>query len=190
MALRSRYLAILALSVVVGWAPAADASGRHHEKRKTTRPGAPGSFAKSYKVDDEVNQRMKGNAQGTSSVIVTLAPGAQLPSHFQRFVKGPRLDIINSQVLELPNGLLKQLSREPSVLQIHDNRATDTLNYRTAITVGARLVQDFYGYTGSGVGIAVLDSGISTFHDDLTAGYSSPLFPYGNQRVRKFVDFV
>src|SRR5207249_6594346 len=190
MTLRSPYLPALAFSVLVGWAPVADASGQHH-KYKTTQPGAPGSFAKSYQVDEEVKRRMHENAQGTSSVIVSLAPGAQLPSHFQRFVKGSRLDIINGQVLEnLPNGLLKQLSKDPSVLQIHDNRSTDTLNYRTAVTVGARAVQETFGYTGSGIGVAVLDSGIATFHDDLTVGYSSPLFPYGNQRVRKFVDFV
>ena len=50
-----------------------------------------------------------------------------------------------------------------------------------------------YGYTGSGVGVAVIDSGISQWHDDLTgngSGLLSSLFPYGNQRVTKFVDFV
>ena len=46
------------------------------------------------------------------------------------------------------------------------------------------------GLTGAGVGVAVIDSGISTFHDDLTVVNSSTLYPYGNQRVTKFVDFV
>ena len=46
------------------------------------------------------------------------------------------------------------------------------------------------GLTGAGVGVAVIDSGISAFHDDLTVVNSSTLYPYGNQRVAKFVDFV
>ena len=46
------------------------------------------------------------------------------------------------------------------------------------------------GVTGAGVGVAVIDSGISSFHDDLTVVNSSTLYPYGNQRVSKFVDFV
>jgi subtilisin family serine protease len=52
------------------------------------------------------------------------------------------------------------------------------------------------GYNGAGVGIAVIDSGISQFHDDLTAGYlangnpSPTSYPYADQRVSMFVDFV
>jgi serine protease AprX len=57
------------------------------------------------------------------------------------------------------------------------------------VTVGARTVQDLMGYTGTGVGVAIIDSGITSFHDDLT-NLTSKLFPYGNQRVSKFVDFV
>src|SRR4029434_8478870 len=53
----------------------------------------------------------------------------------------------------------------------------------------ARTVQEYMGLTGAGVGVAVIDSGISTFHDDLTST-SNTYYPYGNQRVKKFVDFV
>ena len=38
--------------------------------------------------------------------------------------------------------------------------------------------------------MAVIDSGITSFHDDLTVAGSSTLYPYGNKRVAKFVDFV
>jgi serine protease AprX len=37
--------------------------------------------------------------------------------------------------------------------------------------------------------VAIIDSGIATWHDDLTS-HSSTLYPYGNQRVSAFVDFV
>ncbi|MBZ5559629.1 MAG: S8 family peptidase, partial [Acidobacteriia bacterium] len=45
------------------------------------------------------------------------------------------------------------------------------------------------GLTGAGVTVAVIDSGIATWHDDLT-NRSSALYPYGDQRVLRFVDFV
>ncbi len=72
---------------------------------------------------------------------------------------------------------------------MHYDRPIKTHNYRTAVTVGARTVQDTLGYTGAGIGVAVIDSGITSWHDDLT-NMTSKLFPYGNQRVAKFVDFV
>src|SRR4029077_9638912 len=87
------------------------------------------------------------------------------------------------------NGVLKQMAAHPSVFRIHYDRPIAAHNYRTSITVGARVVQDFMGLTGAGVGIAIIDSGVTAWHDDLT-NKTSKLFPYGNQRVAKFVDFV
>ena len=46
------------------------------------------------------------------------------------------------------------------------------------------------GYDGAGIGIAVIDSGVASWHDDLSGTNRSSQYPYGNQRVRKFVDFV
>src|SRR5207244_6808706 len=37
---------------------------------------------------------------------------------------------------------------------------------------------------------AIIDAGIATWHNDLTRGGVAKLFPYGDQRVAKFVDFV
>jgi serine protease AprX len=77
------------------------------------------------------------------------------------------------------------------VFQAHHNRAVTSLNYRTAVTVGARAVNELRGLTGRGVGVAVIDAGITTFHDDLQTGSgNTTVFPYGNQRVSKFVDIV
>ena len=187
------FLAVLLMGAV----PFASAAGKpqpaknsHSVQKPRTRPGRPGSFVKNYKVDDEVDRRSKGNPLHTSSVIVTLVPGAEIPPHFKKFVRGGKFDIINGQVLELPNGVLKQLAAHPSVFRIHDNRPVKTHNYRTAVTVGAATVNQSLGLTGRGIGVAVIDSGIATFHDDLTIGSGTTLYPYGNQRVAKFVDFV
>jgi subtilisin family serine protease len=151
--------------------------------------GGPSSAAKHYKLDDVVDSRSKGNPQQVSSVIVTLAAGAELPPQFSRFARSGKLDIINAVVLDLPNGMLAQLGADPSVFSVHDDRPVFTHNYRTSVTVGARAVQDLLGFTGAGVGLAVIDSGVTSWHDDLTNS-SGGNYPYGNQRVTKFVDFV
>ena len=153
--------------------------------------GAPsGRQVKNYKSDDEVIRRKGRGPQEVSSVIVTLVPGAELPAEFKRFarLKG-KLGIINGQVLDLPNGVIAQLERHPRIFRIHYNRSISAHNYRTSLTVGSRAVQRSLGLTGAGIGIAVLDSGITAWHDDPT-NRSTRLYPYGNQRVSAFVDFV
>src|SRR5262245_24188925 len=173
-------------------APNASAAGRHSREGKHLRPGRANSFARArnFKLDRELQQRAEGGKGGnTTRVIVTLVPGADVPAEFKRFARGGKLDIINGQVLDLPNSVLKKMADYPGVFRVHYDRPIASHNYRTAITVGARTVQDTLGYSGSGVGVAIIDSGITAWHDDLT-NKSSKTYPYGNQRVSKFVDFV
>src|SRR5580704_15464513 len=190
---------LLALSAVLmmGAVPLAQAAGAPHGTAPVhrippphVRPGHAGSFVKNYKLDDEVTRRAAGNPLHTSRVIVELVPGAVIPPQFKAFVRGDKIDILNGHVLEVPNAVLAQLAAHPAVFRVHEDRDTFTHNYRTGVTVGATTVIQTMGLTGRGVGVAVIDSGITTYHDDLTVGASTTLYPYGNQRVAKFVDFV
>jgi subtilisin family serine protease len=142
------------------------------------------------KLDSELTRRSQRNPREVTSVIVTLAPGATLPQDFKRFARARRrLGIINGQVLDLPNSILRQLEARPEIFRIHYDRPTAAHNFRTSITTGARAVQQGLGFTGAGIGVAVIDSGITGWHNDLTS--STPtLYPYGDQRVAAFVDFV
>jgi subtilisin family serine protease len=165
----------------------------HRNQGPKARPAAPNSFVKSNKFDAEVRRRSSGNSNRTLKVIVTIQPGAQVPSELRRFAKGGRLDIINGQAMELPASVIRQLERHPDIFRVHYDRPAGKENYRTSVTVGASSVRALYGYTGAGVGVAVIDSGIAAWHDDMTGnniGLLSTVFPYGNQRVTKFVDFV
>ena len=54
---------------------------------------------------------------------------------------------------------------------------------RTGTTVGAVAVRQDLGFDGAGVGVAVIDSGITTWHDDLSDRGVG-------QRVVQFVDFA
>jgi serine protease AprX len=53
---------------------------------------------------------------------------------------------------------------------------------RTGATVGATVVRSDLGYDGTGIGVAVIDSGVAPAHDDLTGN--------GAPRIVRFVDFV
>jgi subtilisin family serine protease len=181
---------LLAATATTGAAASSPDGTRHNRPAPAANPGAPSGRVKNYKVDDEVTKRAGRNALLSSHVIVTLNPGAQLPPQFKKYVRGGNLDIISGVALDLPNGLIKQLAARPETFRIHDDRPTQAHNYRTSVTVGATVVRSLLGYKGDGVGIAVIDSGVAAWHDDLTRGGVSQLFPYGNQRVAKFVDFV
>jgi serine protease AprX len=197
---------VLLLLLVFGASFSAEAAGQHNRQVKKATAGVRSDRVEDYKLDGELSKRAKSsNPIFTTSVIVTLVPGAKVPQEFKRYLRNGngsnnnnqngqdkdngKLDIINGVVMDLPNAVLKKLQAQPGIFRIHHNREIKTHNYRTAVTVGVRTLQENLGYTGAGIGIAVIDSGITTFHDDLT-NTTSKVYPYGNQRVTKFVDFV
>ena len=129
-------------------------------------------------------------ASEVSRVIVTLVPGATLPPELKRFARvTKRLGIINGQVLDLPNHVLRQLEARPEIFRVHHDRPTVAHDFRTSIASGARAVQQGLGFTGAGIGVAVIDSGITAWHNDLSSR-TPVMYPYGDQRVAAFVDFV
>ena len=143
------------------------------------------------KLDQALNDRTKH--AGWSRVIVTTIAAADVSGDVLALggKLGRRLDLINGRVLELPNGLLKKLADHPAVVRIdHDRPTTGLMSHVTALT-GARTVQRSYGFDGAGIGVAVVDSGITSWHDDLTyAGSSAAVQMQGDQRVAAFVDFI
>jgi serine protease AprX len=185
-----RTAAAIAL-IVLGLAPSAFAEGHHSRAARKAQAGGPNSHVKNYKVDDQLSLRAANTlSNGKSKVIVELQPGAKLPPQLAMYAKrNGALGIINGQVLELPDRLIRLISQHPSVFRMHLDRPATKFNYRTSLAIGTRAIRQTLGLTGAGVGIAGVDSGIATFHDDLTNN-STTLYPYGNQRVTKFVDFV
>src|SRR5262245_16335904 len=152
------------------------------------RAGRPNANVTSYKLDHELSQRAARAGAHTTRVIAEWQPGATLPADLQPFARGS-VDIINGTVLDVPDGMLRQLAANPSVLRLHFDRPAFKHNYRTGVTTGARAVERALGYTGAGIGVAIIDSGVVSWHDDLT-NRSTTVYPYGNQRVSAFVDFV
>jgi serine protease AprX len=165
------------------------AEGRHNRPARKARPAQPNSNAQEYQLDKELSFRaVHHQALRKTHAIVTLKPGAQLPRGLERFMTR-KLDIINGYVVDLPNGLLKLFAMHPAVARIHYDRPAAKFDARTSLTVGASAVNQSMALTGTGIGVAVIDSGITTWHDDLTSRTNTQ-YPYGDQRVSAFVDFV
>jgi serine protease AprX len=140
-----------------------------------------------------LNERAKAKKVGMTRVIVILKPGWNADGAAKKLggKLGRSLDLINGKVVLLPNGQLQQLANYPGVERIVYDRPTAGELNRVAVTVGARAVQQTYGYRGAGVGVAVIDSGITSWHADLTyMGWSSLVKTKNGQRVAAFVDFV
>jgi serine protease AprX len=119
--------------------------------------------------------------RGHSRVIVRLAPGASGDAIIRTVhgIAGRRLAAGAEQVADVADGALDALARQPGVASVSlDRRVTGTLE-RTGATIGATFVHESLGFDGTGVGIAVIDSGVANWHDDLAAG-----------RIARFVDFV
>ncbi len=74
---------------------------------------------------------------------------------------------------------LYQLVNQPVVKAVYLDRRVHGTMARTGATVGASWVQQNLGFDGTGVGVALIDSGVTPWHDDL-----------GTDRVVHFADFV
>src|SRR5262245_15245351 len=138
---------------------------------------------------DKVLRGRAAKLTGQSRVIVTTTSGGSLSPVLSLVnLNGGRvkraLPAIKSQVVEVPNTLLPTLASSPDIESIAVDRPTAGALERTGATIGATAVRQELGYTGAGIGVATIDSGITSYHDDLSGASDR------SQRVLGFVDFV
>jgi serine protease AprX len=124
---------------------------------------------------------------GRSSVIVQGAGPQALPGLLPALqLLGGRvvrpLPVIDAVTIDLPNAALSALAGVSAVSHLSLDRAINGSMERTGATVGATAVRSRLGLDGAGVGVAIIDSGITAWHDDLGSA--------GGQRVDRFVDFT
>ncbi|HEV3141862.1 MAG TPA: S8 family peptidase, partial [Vicinamibacterales bacterium] len=93
------------------------------------------------------------------------------------------LPIINALEVDVPNLAIGTIASSALVQHMSVDRVTVGSLERTGATIGATAVRNDLGYDGSGIGVAVIDSGVGPWLDDLgDAG--------GGMRIGRFVDFV
>jgi serine protease AprX len=143
----------------------------------------PHALAASHPGDAKLDAELRARAhapRGRSRVILRLAGvSADAVVESLRGTLGRRLSLVGGQVAEVPDTALDTLASLPGVAGISLDRGVQGTLERTGATIGAHWIRENLGYDGTGIGIAVIDSGVTSWHDDL-----------GANRVARFVDFV
>lgn len=134
----------------------------------------------SDKLDADLAVRA-ATPQGVSRVIVTTLAGEASTSAIEAVggIPGRPLPGVGGQAATVPDASLASLASRPEILSIRLDRPVAGSMHRTTGAVGALWVQEQLGFTGAGVGVAIIDSGVANWHDDL-----------GRETVSHFVDFV
>jgi serine protease AprX len=171
---------LVAAALVIG--SAHDAAAR--TKRKSQLPAM-----REAKLDRELARRASVAASWRRTRVIVRVEGKDLPSDLKKFQKA-RLDLIDSFVLEMPDSALAGLANQTRLKAAHFDRPIWAADYLSTRSTAAPAAWEGLGYTGRGVGVAVIDSGVTSWHDDLTRHLDEGSVRNGAQRVEKFVDFV
>ena len=122
------------------------------------------------KLDAQLKERSK-RITGHSRVIVEFngEPDVRV---FGNGAAGRKLGH-RAQVAEIENTKLTAMASDARVSKIWIDRPVVPTLERTGAAIGATLARTEFDVTGRGVGVAVIDSGITSFHDDLYDARSS-----------------
>jgi serine protease AprX len=150
-----------------------------------TALAAPAAFGAAHagdaKLDSELRHRAHTGRGGHSRIILRLKPGVSA----DRLVKsmhgtlGRRLGLVNGHVADVPDSTLDAIAALPGVEGVSVDRKVQGTMERTGATIGSGWVRQNLGFDGTGVTVAIIDSGVTGWHDDL-----------GSDKVVRFVDFV
>jgi serine protease AprX len=143
-------------------------------------PAMAARHAGDHKLDSLLKLRAHA-PRGTSRVIIQTRDGSPADALIRSLhgKPGRRLHLLKAQVAVVPDGSLEALAGRANVQAIHLDRRVRGTMQRTSASVGASWVQQNLGFDGTGVGVAIIDSGVTPWHDDL-----------GTDRVVHFADFV
>jgi serine protease AprX len=131
------------------------------------------------KLDAFLQNRAR-QVSGRTRVIVQFKGDSDVRSLGKRAAAGRRLGR-SGQVAEVDNAELSRIAADPNVERVYLDRPIFATMERTGLTTGATIARQQLGVTGKGVGVAVIDSGITNWHDDL----------YRNtNRISHFKDFT
>ena len=153
-------------------------------------PEGPSHVAAAQDVTKKLDRALKVRStktRGGSRVIINTgsATSGKAIDHLIRSVGGrvgKRLAGGSSLAAIVPNAALPEIAASPLVERVSLDRVVVGAMERTGLTIGAVAARQSLGVDGAGIGVAVIDSGIVGWHDDLSDGG-------GGQRVVDYVDF-
>ena len=103
-------------------------------------------------------------------------------------VAGKRLAAAGAQVATLDNRALADFARDPQVEWIRIDHPVFPPLERTGAAIAATVASQQFEVTGKGIGVAVIDSGITAWHDDLYLTH--PKSPRADPRIVHFKDLT
>ena len=103
-------------------------------------------------------------------------------------IAGRTLPAQHAQVADVRNQSLADIAQNPAVLRVLPDRDAFATMERTGAAVGATMARQEFGLSGRGIGVAVIDSGVAAWVDDLSL--ASPTAPRVSTRVVHFKDFT
>jgi serine protease AprX len=136
--------------------------------------------------------KTRAGQPGVSRVIVrsTGATDVTVKIRAHRGRTGQRLALVDGYVAEVPNDVLEALAASEGVAGVHLDRPVGAL-----LAPGAgngadngNSVDRALDFTGAGIGVAVIDSGLTSWHDDLARVDQGRALV--GQRVVGFADFT
>lgn len=151
------------------------------------------SVAAPRNLSPELNSRLSGltgpSAQQAPGelvdAIIQFRRGTALQTHVQKWqglgaTHRNALDVVNGGLFRVPANLLPALANDPDVVYVSPDRKlihTSIWDYILDASQSMQVIQA--GYDGSGIGIAVIDSGVRANHSDLQnprSGYSRVVY--------------
>jgi serine protease AprX len=137
---------------------------------------------------DAVVQERAARSGGRSRVIVQFANDPDLGAITERRGRaGRRLQAQRAIVAEVDNAAIAELAADPRVARVMIDRPVFPTLFRTGAAIGATVARHEFGLTGQGIGVAVIDSGVTAWHDDL---YLADGVTRLDGRVVHFKDFT
>jgi serine protease AprX len=144
-------------------------------------PGLASAHGGDQKLDSVLRARAHAPRGAASRVIIQTEGGAPADALIRALhgKAGRRLSGVLGQVAVIPDFELDALAAHPLVHAVSlDRRVIGTME-RTGAAIGATWARQNLGVDGTGVNVAIIDSGVASWHDDLDP-----------QRIVQFVDFV
>jgi serine protease AprX len=136
------------------------------------------------KLDALLQERAVFNLTGQSRVLVEFKHAIDVRALGKAALSIKRVSR-TLHVASIANRALLTVAKDSRIARLMIDRPTFPENERTNISTGAAAARVQYSVTGKNIGVAVIDSGIATYHDDLirTATGLSP-------RLAHYKDFT
>jgi serine protease AprX len=148
-----------------------------------------GAGASTAKLDTVLRARAQ-QLTGSSRVIVQFRGEPDVRAITGRGGRtGRSVGQSGARVAEISNVALAPLAEDPRVASVSVDGPTFSLMERTGAAVGAAVARQEFGLTGAGVGVAIIDSGISGAHDDFVSSSGNGGLAWSS-RVVHFTDFT